>query len=103
MEFFDRFGFYEVEGELYGAEKPGLDQLGGHLDTVGSNTNMPDLAGLLRPQGCLQYPARPGCRVVVRFKGQLVYLKKIDVIGAQALQAEIDVRLGSLRGRASMF
>src|SRR5208283_172024 len=95
MEFFDGFGLYEVEGELDGAEKPRLDQLYGHLDAVGSHTDVPDLAGLSCPENCLQYPVRPCCHLVIGFKRQLMNLKKVNVISAQAPQAEIDICLGS--------
>ncbi len=95
MEFLEGLVFDEVEGKLDSAEKPRLHQFHGHLDTVGSHADVPDLAGLLRAAESLHDPVGPGCRLVVVLQGELVYLKQVDIVGTHAFQAQIDIRLGA--------
>ena len=95
----DAVRFDEVEGELDGAEEFGPDKFDGHLQAVGGDADVADLARQLRLDNGLQGAARGGHRLPVLFMGDLVQLVKVDVVGAEHAEAVLQLFRGRCRIR----
>jgi hypothetical protein len=96
VEIIDGLGLDEVERKLDGAKESGPHQSCGHVDAVRSEADVPDLSLLPRPVDRLQRPARPGYFLIIALLRELVDLKEVEVIGAQAPQAQVNIRLHTL-------
>lgn len=81
----------QVEGKLDRVEQAGADQLEGHLQVMGGDPHVPDLAGGLGGHGRFQRARRARDLGPVLFLGDLVQLVEVQVIGAQLPEAVLHV------------